>query len=412
MGDNVYIVGVGMTRFGKFLDSSIKQLAAEAVTASLNDAGLEQNDIEAAYAANSFWGMFNEQHSIRGQVMLTPMGFGEIPIINTENACAGAATALHLGWTAIKAGLYDVVLTVGAEKISNEDKMLSFRSYATCLDVEEFPNKLEQIMDMINSLPLAVPPESQPGEGRSIFMDIYAFGTRYHMARYGTTQEQLAVIASKNHTHGYLNPYSQIRKEMSVEEILADKPVAYPFTRAMCSPVGDGAAAAILCSEDYLKRLKNARPVKILTSTLGTGRERAMDEEHIGTKVAQKAYQKANLGPEDIDVAEVHDATSFGELLQTEVLGFCPEGEGGLLAESGATRLGGRLPVNPSGGLECRGHPIGASGLAQIFEIVTQLRGEAGERQVDEARIGLTENGGGFLGVEEAVASVHILQKE
>ncbi len=412
MGDNVYIVGVGMTRFGKFLDSSIKLLAAEAVTASLNDAGLEQNDIEAAYAANSFWGMFNEQHSIRGQVMLTPMGFGEIPIINTENACAGAATALHLGWTAIKAGLYDVVLTVGAEKISNEDKMLSFRSYATCLDVEEFPNKLEQIMDMINSLPLAVPPESQPGEGRSIFMDIYAFGTRYHMARYGTTQEQLAVIASKNHTHGYLNPYSQIRKEMSVEEILADKPVAYPFTRAMCSPVGDGAAAAILCSEDYLKRLKNARPVKILTSTLGTGRERAMDEEHIGTKVAQKAYQKANLGPEDIDVAEVHDATSFGELLQTEVLGFCPEGEGGLLAESGATRLGGRLPVNPSGGLECRGHPIGASGLAQIFEIVTQLRGEAGERQVDEARIGLTENGGGFLGVEEAVASVHILQKE
>ncbi len=412
MGDNVYIIGVGMTRFGKFLDSSIKQLAAEAVTASLNDAGLEQNDIEAAYAANSFWGMFNEQHSIRGQVMLTPMGFGEIPIINTENACAGAATALHLGWTAIKAGLYDVVLTVGAEKISNEDKMLSFRSYATCLDVEEFPNKLEQIMEMINSLPLAVPPESQPGEGRSIFMDIYAFGTRYHMARYGTTQEQLAAIASKNHTHGYLNPYSQIRKEMSVEEILADKPVAYPFTRAMCSPVGDGAAAAILCSEDYLKRLKNARPVKILTSTLGTGRERAMDEEHIGTKVAQKAYQKANLGPEDIDVAEVHDATSFGELLQTEVLGFCPEGEGGLLAESGATRLGGRLPVNPSGGLECRGHPIGASGLAQIFEIVTQLRGEAGERQVDEARIGLTENGGGFLGVEEAVASVHILQKE
>lgn len=412
MGDNVYIVGVGMTRFGKFLDSSIKLLAAEAVTASLNDAGLEQNDIEAAYAANSFWGMFNEQHSIRGQVMLTPMGFGEIPIINTENACAGAATALHLGWTAIKAGLYDVVLTVGAEKISNEDKMLSFRSYATCLDVEEFPNKLEQIMEMINSLPLAVPPESQPGEGRSIFMDIYAFGTRYHMARYGTTQEQLAAIASKNHTHGYLNPYSQIRKEMSVEEILADKPVAYPFTRAMCSPVGDGAAAAILCSEDYLKRLKNARPVKILSSMLGTGRERAMDGEHIGSKVAQKAYQKANLGPEDIDVAEVHDATSFGELLQTEVLGFCPEGEGGLLAESGATRLGGRLPVNPSGGLECRGHPIGASGLAQIFEIVTQLRGEAGERQVDEARIGLTENGGGFLGVEEAVASVHILQKE
>ncbi len=411
MGDNVYIVGAGMTRFGKYLDGSVKELAAEAVHSALDDAGLQKKDIEAAYAANSFWGMFSEQHSIRGQVMLTPLGFGEIPIINTENACAGAATALHLGWTAIKAGLYDAVLVLGAEKISHEDKMLSFRSYATCLDVEEFPNKLEQIMEMINSLPLAVPPESQPGEGRSIFMDIYAFGTRWHMARYGTTQNQLALIASKNHRHGFLNPYAQIRKEMSVEEVLADRPVAYPFTRSMCSPVGDGAAAAILCSDKFLSRLQNARPIKILASALGTGRERAMDGEHIGKIIAAKAYQAAGAGPEDIDVAEVHDATSFGELLQTEVLGFCPEGEGGLLAESGATKLGGRLPVNPSGGLECRGHPIGASGLAQVFEITAQLRGEAGERQVEKARLGLAENGGGFLGVEEAVAAVHIFEK-
>ncbi len=412
MADNVYIIGAGMTNFGKFLDGSVKRLAAEAVNAALADAGLEKDAVEAAYAANSFWGMFSEQHSIRGQVMLTPMGFGEIPIINTENACAGAATALHLGWTAIKAGLYDVVLVLGAEKISNEDKMLSFRSYATCLDVEEFPNKLESIMEMISSLPLAIPPESHPGEGRSIFMDIYAFGTRFHMARYGTTQEQLAVIASKNHTHGFLNPQAQIRKEMSVEEILADKPVAYPFTRAMCSPVGDGAAAAILCSEDYLAWLNNTRPVKIIASTLGTGRERDIDGEHIGKLIAQKAYHQAGVDPEDINVAEVHDATSFGELLQTEVLGFCPEGEGGIFAASGATKIGGSLPVNPSGGLECRGHPIGASGLAQVFEIVTQLRGEAGKRQVNNARFGLAENGGGFLGVEEAVAAIHIFQKE
>ncbi len=412
MSDNVYIIGAAMTNFGKFLDSSVKKLAAEAVNAALADAGLEKEAIEAAYAANSFWGMFSEQHSIRGQVMLTPMGFAEIPIINTENACAGAATALHLGWTAIKAGLYDVVLVLGAEKISSEDKMLSFRSYATCLDVEEFPNKLASIMEMINSLPLAVPPESEPGAGRSIFMDIYAFGTRFHMARYGTTQEQLAIIAAKNHTHGFLNPQAQIRKEMSVAEILADKPVAYPFTRSMCSPVGDGAAAAILCSENYLARLNKARPIKILASALGTGRERAIDGEHIGKLIAQKAYHQAGVGPKDIDVAEVHDATAFGELLQTEVLGFCPEGEGGEFAASGATKIGGRLPVNPSGGLECRGHPIGASGLAQVYEIVTQLRGEAGKRQVTGARLGLAENGGGFLGVEEAVAAIHIFQKE
>ncbi len=411
MADNVYIIGAGMTNFGKFPDGSVKQLAAEAVNNALVDAGLTKDAIEAAYAANSFWGMFSEQHSIRGQVMLTPMGFSEIPIINTENACAGAATALHLGWTAIKAGLYEVVLVMGAEKISNEDKILSFRSYATCLDVEDFPNKLEKIMKMISSLPLAVPPESQPGEGRSIFMDIYAFGTRFHMARYGTTQEQLAVIASKNHTHGFLNPQAQIRKEMSVEEILADKPVAYPFTRSMCSPVGDGAAAAVLCSEDYLSRLNNGRPVKIIASVLGTGRERDIDGEHIGKLIAKKAYHQAGLGPADIDVAEVHDATSFGELLQTEVLDFCPEGEGGIFAQSGATKIGGSLPVNPSGGLECRGHPIGASGLAQVYELVTQLRGQAGERQVEKARLGLAENGGGFLGVEEAVAAVHILQR-
>lgn len=411
MADNVYIIGTGMTKFGKFPDGSVKQLAAEAVNNALADAGLTKDAIEAAYAANSFWGMFSEQHSIRGQVMLTPMGFSEIPIINTENACAGAATALHLGWTAIKAGLYEVVLVLGAEKISNEDKMMSFRSYATCLDVEDFPNKLEKIMEMISSLPLVVPPESQPGEGRSIFMDIYAFGTRFHMARHGTTQEQLAVIASKNHTHGFLNPQAQIRKEMSVEEILADKPVAYPFTRSMCSPVGDGAAAAVLCSEDYLSRLKNGRPIKIIASVLGTGRERDIDGEHIGKLIAKKAYRQAGLGPADIDIAEVHDATSFGELLQTEVLGFCPEGEGGIFAQSGATKIGGSLPVNTSGGLECRGHPIGASGLAQIYELVTQLRDQAGERQVEKARLGLAENGGGFLGVEEAVAAVHILQR-
>lgn len=408
--NDVYVIGVGMSRFGKFPDGTVKSLAAEALQGALEDAGLAQKELQAAYVSNSFWGMFSGQHSIRGQVILSPLGFEEIPVINTENACAGGATALHLAWTAIRAGLFDVVLALGSEKISNEDRMLSFRSYASCLDVEEFPNRLEQIMEMVSSLPLEIPAESQPGEGRSIFMDIYAFGTRLHMSRYGTTQEQLAVIASKNHTHGFHNPYAQIRKEMSVAEVLADKPVAYPFTRAMCSPVGDGAAAAVLCSRDFLKSLSGARPVKITASVLGTGRDRPQEGEHIGMLVAEKAYRMSGIGPGDIGVAEVHDATAFGELLQTEVLGFCPEGEGGLLAESGATRLGGRLPVNTSGGLECRGHPIGASGLAQVHEIVTQLRGEAGSRQVEGARTGLAENGGGFLGAEEAVAAVHIFQ--
>lgn len=407
----VYVIGVGMTRFGKFMERTVKDLAAEAFGAALKDAGVESKALEAAYVSNSFWGMFSEQHSIRGQVMLNPLGIKEIPIINTENACAGASTALNLAYAAIKAGQCDLALALGAEKISHADKMLSFRSYASCLDVEEFPNKIGELMQLVKSLPLEIPEESEAGEGRSIFMDIYALGARWHMSEYGSTQRQMAVISSKNHEHGSLNPYAQYRKRMSVEEVLQDRPIAYPFTRSMCSPVGDGAAAVVVCSERYLAKHGRNRAVKIAASVLGTGRERLLEEDHIGKIVSGKAYRIAGVGPEDIDLAEVHDATAFGELLQTEVLGFCPPGEGGPLAESGATSLGGRIPVNVSGGLECRGHPIGASGLAMVYEAVTQLRGEAGPRQVEGARIGLTENGGGFIGAEEAAAAVHIFEK-
>jgi acetyl-CoA acetyltransferase len=198
---------------------------------------------------------------------------------------------------------------------------------------------------------------------------------------------------------------------MSVEEVLADKPVAYPLTRAMCAPVGDGAAAVIICSESYLKKLKNKRPVKILASILGTGSDRDIDAPDIGERLAKRAYNAAGLGPKNIDLAELHDATAWGELHQTESMGFCPMGEGGPFAESGATKLGGKKPINTSGGLECKGHPIGASGLSQIQEIVTQLRGEAGKRQVEGARIGLAENGGGNIGVEEAAMCIHIMEK-
>lgn len=198
---------------------------------------------------------------------------------------------------------------------------------------------------------------------------------------------------------------------MTVDEVLADKLVSYPLTRPMCAPIGDGATAAILCSADYLQKLGNARPVKVRASVLGSGTTRGLEGEDIGERLSRKAYEIAGVGPEDIDVAEVHDATAYGELHQTEALKFCPEGEGGVFAESGATKLGGKLPINTSGGLESRGHPIGASGMAQIHEIVTQLRGEAGKRQVDGARLGLTENGGGTLGFEEASMTIHIFEK-
>ncbi|MBU3914075.1 thiolase family protein, partial [bacterium] len=250
-------------------------------------------------------------------------------------------------------------------------------------------------------------------KNRSTFMDIYAGACRWHMATYGTTQKQLAVISSKNHFHSSLNPYAQFQMEMSIEEILNARIVSWPLTVPMCAPTGDGAAAAILCSSDFLKRIKNSNPVKILASVLGSGTSRSIDDEKqdIAARLSRRAYELAGIGPVDIDLAEVHDATAFGELHQSEALGFCLPGEGGPYAETGATKLGGQQPLNTSGGLESRGHPIGASGLGQIHELVTQLRHLAGKRQVEKCRLALAENGGGNLGFEEAAMGIHILER-
>jgi acetyl-CoA acetyltransferase len=410
--ENVYIIGLGMIRFGKYPDRDVRDMAHEAVKLALEDAGIKKEALEAAFFSNTFWGMFSNQHSIRGQVMLRSMGIGAIPVTNVENACAGASTALHMAYTGIRAGMYDVALAVGSEKITNPNKALSLAAYATCMDVGNFEAQLKLMEEVNKSFTFQIPgDQTPPGEGRSIFMDAYAMGARWHMSRFGTTQRQLAAVCAKNHRHGSLNPLAQYQQDMTVEEVLADKPIAYPLTRSMCAPVGDGAAAAVICSERYLKKLTGVRPVKIRASVLGSGTDRNLDGEDIGERLAKKAYEEAGTGPEDISLAELHDATSYGELHQTEAMGFCPLGEGGPYAESGATKLGGKQPVNTSGGLECRGHPIGASGLAQIYEIGIQLRGEAGKRQVEGARIGLAENGGGNIGVEEAAMCIHILEK-
>jgi acetyl-CoA acetyltransferase len=410
--NDIFVIGTGMIRFNKYPDGTVRGMARDAVNLVLKDAGLEKGDIQAAYVSNTFWGMFAGQHSIRGEVMLWDLGMDRIPIVNCENACAGASTALYLGYTAIKAGMFDVVLALGSEKITHENKAMSLGAYATCMDVENFAAHLKMFEEVSKQFTVKIPEsQSAPGEGRSVFMDAYAMGARWHMSKFGSTQRQLALICSKNHLHGSLNPLAQYQTTMSMEEVLADKPVAYPLTRAMCAPVGDGAAAAILCSEKYLKRLKEKRPVRIRASVLGSGMHRDLDGPDIGERLSKQAYDMAGLGPKDINLAELHDATSYGELHQVEAMGFCKLGEGGIFAESGATTLGGSLPINTSGGLECRGHPIGASGLAQIHEVVTQLRGEAGKRQVEGACIGLTENGGGNLGVEEASMTIHIFEK-
>ncbi|MBU0972263.1 MAG: thiolase family protein [Proteobacteria bacterium] len=410
--NEVYIIGLGMIRFNKYPDRDVPDMAHEVTRLALTDAGIEKEALNAAFFANTFWGMFSNQHSIRGQVALRSMGIEAIPITNVENACAGASTALHMAYSQVRAGMHEVVLALGAEKISNPNKALSLGAYATCMDVGNFEAHLQMLERVNKQFTVKIPDDQTPaGEGRSVFMDAYAMGARWHMSKYGSTQEQLAAICAKNHWHGSLNPLSQYQQDMSVAQVLADRPVAYPLTRAMCSPVGDGAAAAIVCSKAFLKKLAHARPIRIRASILGTGTDRDLDGVDIGERLVAKAYAQAGVGPKEISLAELHDATAYGELHQTEAMGFCPPGEGGIHALEGHTKLGGKQPVNTSGGLECRGHPIGASGLAQIYEIGLQLRGDAGSRQVTGARLGLAENGGGNIGVEEAAMCIHILEK-
>jgi acetyl-CoA acetyltransferase len=296
----------------------------------------------------------------------------------------------------------------------NEDREKMFGAFFTCIDVENSAELFKMWADVKKKVNIEIPVKEEitMGRDKSAFMDIYAAMCQWHMARFGSTQHQLGVISAKNHFHGSLNPYAQIQKNMTVEEILQSKLISWPLTLPMCSPVGDVTAAVIICSRDFLERkVKKSRTVKIRASILQSGTNRDLDEEDIGFRAAKKAYECAGVEPKDIDLAELHDATVYGELHQSEAMGFCPLGEGGQWAESGATKLGGKQPLNTSGGLECRGHPIGATGLAQIFELVSQLRGEAGSRQVEGARLALAENGGGNIGYEEAALSIHILEK-
>jgi acetyl-CoA acyltransferase len=414
---DVYIIGVGMTRFGKHLDRSEKDLVREAVEKVMADVPeVKTSDIQSAFFSNTMWGFFTMQHAIRGQVALRPLGIEGIPISNIENACACGSTALHCAWKDVASGLYDCSLAVGMEKVFNEDKKKSFMAFNAGIDVAESQNQLKALEGMMEGLELDIPVAdggSGAGKNRSVFMDIYASMLRRHMAIHGTTQRQLAAISSKNHYHSSMNPYAQFQNPMTIDEVLQGRSVVWPLTVPMCAPIGDGSAAAIVCSADFLKKLQTARPVKILASVLGSGTNRKHDRDDldIAARLSRQAYEAAGVGPMDIDVAEVHDATAFAELHQYEALGCCKPGEGGPFAESGETKLGGRIPVNTSGGLISRGHPVGASGLAQIFELVTQLRHEAGARQVEGCRLALAENGGGLIGFEEAAMNIHILER-
>ncbi|MFW9824055.1 MAG: thiolase family protein, partial [Candidatus Thorarchaeota archaeon] len=400
MSNDVYIIGVGMIRFAKLPGRTMKSMTGESVENALNDCGLSKGDLEAAWFSNSGWGQSEYQHCIRGQVALSTHGIDKIPITNVENACAGGSTAFHNAWLSVKAGVYNVALAVGTEKMYFDKPprvtsggipgMGAMSGFIAGTDVEDTLNMIGQLKKQIEEGNKQAEREKQKeGEGgaekpkkkkdHSIFMDFYAMGARAHMKAYGTTQRQLAAIASKNHNNSTMNPLAQYTFPQSIEQVMEDYVVAYPLTRAMCAPTGDGSAAAIVCSEQFLKDNPNLRERAVLVraSILQSGaRQRFAQVE----RAAEAAYNMAGLGAKDIDVSEVHDATAFGELHVIEALGYCPVGQGGPYSESGATALDGEVAVNPSGGLLARGHPIGASGVAQMYELVTQLRGEAGER--------------------------------
>jgi acetyl-CoA acetyltransferase len=405
---DVAVTGVGMTRFGKMPERSIKDLVREAVQDALRDAGIGKCALQAAYMANAAAGIVTGQEMIRGQVALSAMGITGLPVYNIENACASSSTAFNLAWCAVAAGVHDCVLVAGCEKLYHPDKQVSFRALGTGVDLENYIHYFKEAEKAIGSGDKLL--VAGGGENRSVFMDMYAFLAKHYMRLYGLEQRHFAKLAVKSHHNGALNPHAQYRKTVTIEEVLESGDVAYPLTRQMCAPIGDGAAAVILCNKALAA--KSARkPIWVIGSVVGSGNVNFDLADSLTRRLAPKVYDMAGVGPEEIDVIEVHDATSPSEIMALIDLGICPGDRAPEWIDKGYLDLNGRVPCNPSGGLTTKGHPVGATGCSQIHEIVSQLRGEAGSRQVGNPRIGLTQNGGGIIGIDAAAMTLHIFKR-
>jgi acetyl-CoA acetyltransferase len=381
---DVYIIGAGMTEFGKHLERSLRDLGREACLEAIKDAGIEPNQIQAGYCGNALAAAIQGETGV-GQNVFWEVGIKGIPIVNMENACASGSTALREGWMAVAGGFYDVVIVAGVEKsVMPKGKMLD-------VGAGELDTKLGDV-----------------------FPGYFATIAQKHMERYGTTREQMAQVSVKNHFNGTLNPYAQFQKTFTLEEVLNSPMIADPLTLYSCCPNSDGAAAVVLCSEETAKKM-NSRRIKVAASVLTTGtyeNQRDITKWDVEIRAAEEAYGMASLGPEDLDVVEVHDAFTICEIIHYEDLGLCPFGEGGRLLDEGATELNGRIPVNPSGGLLSKGHPVGASGVGQVVEIAWQLRGNAGKRQVENARVGMAGIMGGNKEGDTRACTVHILVRD
>lgn len=413
MYPTVYVVGIGMSQFGRDPQTSVLSMAQEALGLALGDAGATIADIGEAYYGGVTQSMLQGQNAVPGQVVFAKMGLVGLPVYNVENACASGTSAFQLAVQTLRAGACDVALALGAEKMNIPDKQRALAIFEGGWDVLQAQQNEARLLALGEGV--EVPAGSESPRPYSRFMAIYAAICRYWMKTFGTTQRQIAAVAAKNHQHSVHNPLSQYREAFTVEQILSAAPITYPLTMPMCAPLSDGAAAVIVCSEAGLRKLgvDRRRAIKVAATAIATATPRCADAfaDAVCRRAANLAYERAGIGPDEISVAEVHDASAMGEIVAVEYLGLVPMGGGGPAAEAGDLSIGGRIPVNPSGGLESKGHPIGATGLGQIHELVTQLRGEAGARQVAGARAALQENGGGSIGFEEAVVTVNIFTR-
>lgn len=375
---DVAVIGVGMTSFGKYPEQALADLGWPAVRQALGDAGVDAGHIQACFAGSGYGG------PMVGQRVLARLGMTGIPIVNVENACSSGSTALRQAVAAIRSGMHEVVLAIGIDKLSK------FGGGTIPLEQDDWEAR--------NGM-------SMPA--------VYAMRARRYMHEWGARPEQFGMVSVKNRANGARNPDAQMRKPVSLEEVMSSRMVADPFTLLQCCPTGDGAAAAILCSAEIARRV-GARPIWLRASHLSSGRftleQRDITSPEITVLGAAHAYEEAGIGPSEIDVAEVHDAFSCAEIFYYEAFGFCPRGEGAHYVEQGKSAIGGDgVAVNPSGGLLSKGHPIGATGLAQVVEVVRQLRGDCGARQVERCRVGLTHaTGGGLTGFDHGACSIHI----
>lgn len=377
---DVAILGAGMVPFGKYPEKTLAEIAWPAVKSAIADSNVPKKDIEAAYCGTALGGM------MAGQRILKTLGITGLPIMNIENACSSSSTAFREAWIAVAAGVYDAVVVIGVEKLTK------FGGGTLPLEKEDF--------EVAHGL---------------VMPALYAMRAQRYMYEFGLTEDHLAKVSVKAREHGQHNPDAQFRDLTTVEAVKQSRPVADPLRLFHCCPSGDGAAAVVICAADKATKY-GGKPIRVAGSEINSGKYmtgfRDMTSPEITNRGAAELYEESGIGPEDVDLAEVHDAFAIAELLYYEALGFCARGEAGRMIDEGETSVGGRIPVNPSGGLLAKGHPIGATGVAQIVEIVRQLRGECGARQVEGAKVGLTHcTGGGVSGFDHGVCSIHLFAR-